>query len=120
MDEENYNSFSEEESDGKEIYDGNMFESVEDLNKFNSNYLEMKKEYITSPYLNKYEKTRIVSERAQQLANGSIPLIKNTKIFSSVYEIAVEELKQQKIPFIIKRPISEKFEYWKLSDLIYL
>ena len=34
------------------------------------------------------------------------------------YIIAERELMQKKIPFIIKRPISnDKFEYWRLEDL---
>ena len=34
------------------------------------------------------------------------------------YIIAERELLEKKIPFIIKRPISNnKFEYWKLEDL---
>jgi len=89
----------------------------EDLYSFNTNYEENKKKFITSPYLNKYEKTKIISERAQQLANGSICLLKNPESYSSVFEIALEELKQKKIPFIIKRPVANSFEYWKIEDL---
>ena len=33
----------------------------------------------------------------------------------TVIEIATEELRQKKVPFIIKRPIGSKFEYWKLK-----
>ena len=29
----------------------------------------------------------------------------------------LEELRQNKIPFIIRRPISNHYEYWKLEDL---
>jgi DNA-directed RNA polymerase subunit K/omega len=94
-----------------------IIDNPEDLYSFNTNYEENKKKFITSPYLNKYEKTKIISERAQQLANGSICLLKNPESYSSVFEIALEELKQKKIPFIIKRPISNSFEYWKIEDL---
>ena len=62
----------------------------------------LKKNYKTSRFLTKYEKTKILSERAQQLANGSISFLKDTKL-SNTYEIALEELNQKKIPFIIKR-----------------
>jgi len=113
--ENNYDSFSDEEY----LIEANdsIFEKPEDLNTFNTNYEELKKNYITSPFLNKYEKTRIISERSQQLANGAVVLLKNPESYSSVYEIAMEELKQKKIPFIIKRPIHNHFEYWKLEDL---
>ena len=38
--------------------------------------------------------------------------------FEHPYQIALEELNQGKIPFIIKRPYGNTFEYWKLEDLL--
>ena len=46
-----------------------------DLEQFYKNYEKNKESYVTTPRLNKYEKTKIVSERAQQLANGSISFL---------------------------------------------
>lgn len=88
-----------------------------DINYFNTNYDKMKAEYKTSSFLNKYELTNILSKRSEQIAQGAIPFLKNPEIYSSVYEIAKEELRQGKIPFIIRRPISGNYEYWKLEDL---
>ena len=92
-------------------------DNFDDINMFNNDYEEKKKSYITSEYLNKYEKTKVIAERVQQLANNSKPLIANPQNYSNIYEIAIEELKQRKIPFIIKRPINNTYEYWKLEDL---
>ena len=86
---------------------------------FNLNYDSLKKKYKTSNYLTKYEKTKILSERSQQLANGSNSYIKEHN-FENTYDIAFEELKQKKLPFIIKRKLSNNYEYWKLEDLILL
>ena len=97
-----------------------ILENIEDINIFNSSYEKNKSKYITSQYLNKYEKTKVISERVQQLANNSKPLIANPENYNNIYEIASEELKQKKIPFIIKRPINNTFEYWKLEDLYIL
>ena len=94
-----------------------IIENIDDINIFNVTYEEMKKTYITSKFLNKYEKTKVISERVQQLANNSKPLISNPKNYDDIYQIAFEELRQKKIPFIIKRPINNTFEYWKLEDL---
>ena len=81
-------------------------------------YIQMKKESRkTSPFLTKFEKTKVISERAQQISNGSKTLLKNPQAYNSPYEMALEELRQKKIPFIIKRPVANKFEYWKLEDL---
>lgn len=91
--------------------------SIEDLNTFYKNYEKMKKAYITKPFLNKYERTKIISERAQQLTNGGISFLQNSKEYDNVYEIAIEELNQKKLPFIIRRPVPPNgFEYWKLED----
>ena len=94
-----------------------ILSNIEDINIFNLTYDENKKKYITSKYLNKYEKTKVISERVQQLANNSKQLISNPENYKTIYDIALEELKQKKIPFIIKRPINNTFEYWKLEDL---
>ena len=94
-----------------------IIENIDDINIFNSSYDEKKDKYITSKYLNKYEKTKVISERVQQLANNTKPLIANPENYNNIYDIALEELKQKKIPFIIKRPINNTYEYWKLEDL---
>lgn len=73
---------------------------------------------ISSPMLNKYERTQIIYERCNLITNGSKPFIKNPEKYSSIEEIVLQELKEKKIPFIIKRKIGSNYEYWKLSDLL--
>jgi len=73
----------------------------------------------TLPYLTKYEKTRVLGQRAMQINTP------NAKVYVKVpdgvidgYVIAKMELEQKKIPFIICRPLpSGGSEYWKLQDL---
>ena len=72
----------------------------------------------TVPFLTKYEKTKVLSERANQINYGSNILIENSENYSNAYDIAVAELNEKKIPFIIKRPYGNSFEYWKLKDLL--
>lgn len=103
-----------------ETNDQNNLLQIEDLSTFVTNYKEMKKNYKTRPYLTKYEKTAVISERSQQLANGSESFLKNPEAYNTVYELALEELRQKKIPFIIQRPSSNGSEYWKLEDLMIL
>jgi len=72
----------------------------------------------TIPYLTKYEKARILGQRAKQIETGSIPFVKVPENIVDGYIIAELELKEKKIPFIIKRPIpSGGCEYWNLKDL---
>ncbi len=73
--------------------------------------------HFTQPILTKYEKTMVIIERTQQLLNQATPLINNANSYTSIDEIVEEELLQKKIPFIIRRSIGNKFDYYKLSDL---
>jgi len=72
----------------------------------------------TLPFLTKYEKTRILGERAKQLNSGAKAFIETNPTIIDGYLIAHAELEQKKIPFIIRRPLNNGgSEYWKLSDL---
>jgi DNA-directed RNA polymerase I, II, and III subunit RPABC2 len=72
----------------------------------------------TLPFLTKYEKARILGQRAKQIETGSKPFIKVPENIIDSYVIAELELREKKIPFIIKRPIpSGAFEYWNVKDL---
>jgi len=72
----------------------------------------------TIPYLTKYEKARILGQRAKQIESGSRPLVKIPENIVDSYIIAELELREKKIPFIIRRPIpGGACEYWSLRDL---
>ena len=90
----------------------------EDINNIMKHYKKKLKNYKTTPTLTKYEKTKVLSERANQINYGSNILIENSEKYSNAYDIAVAELNEKKIPFIIKRPYGNNFEYWKLKDLL--
>jgi len=72
----------------------------------------------TIPILTKFEKTRILGLRAKQIDEGAVPFVKTQSNVIDGYTIAIQELEQKKIPFIIRRPLPNGgSEYWKLSDL---
>ena len=72
----------------------------------------------TMPFLTKYEKTRVLGQRAKQLNQGAQPMIPFDKKIIDGYLIAQLELQQKALPFIIRRPLpGGKSEYWRLSDL---
>jgi DNA-directed RNA polymerase subunit K/omega len=72
----------------------------------------------TLPYLTKYEKARVLGQRAKQIETGAKPFVKVPENIIDSYVIAELELREKKIPFIIKRPIpGGAFEYWNLRDL---
>lgn len=72
----------------------------------------------TLPFLTKYEKARILGERAKQINSGAMPFVKVKENVIDGYLIALQELEERKIPFIIKRPLQNGgFEYWRVRDL---
>ena len=71
----------------------------------------------SSKMLFKFERISIIINRIEQLNGGAIPLISNLENYNSIEEIAYEELKQNKIPFKIKRNLYGKQEIIKLKDL---
>lgn len=72
----------------------------------------------TIPIMTKYEKTRILGQRAKQLNEGANPFIKIDSTVIDGYLIAVKELEQKKTPFIIRRPLPNGgSEYWRIQDL---
>jgi DNA-directed RNA polymerase subunit K/omega len=72
----------------------------------------------TIPFLTKYEKARILGQRAKQIDSGATPFVKVPDNIIDGYIIAEMELQEKKIPFIIRRPIpGGGSEYWNLKDL---
>lgn len=76
------------------------------------------KDRITTKYLTKYEKARILGTRALHLSMSAPPMVE-LEGETDPLEIAMKELKQQKIPLIIRRFLPDNsFEDWSLDELI--
>ena len=72
----------------------------------------------TLPMITKYEKTRILGQRAKQINDGASPFVKVPEGVIDGYLIALKELEEKKIPFIIRRPLPNRgSEYWMVEDL---
>tara|TARA_B110000858_G_scaffold144204_2_gene163762 strand:- start:2066 stop:2413 length:348 start_codon:yes stop_codon:yes gene_type:complete len=85
-------------------------------------YNKVNETKISKPIMTKYEFNQIISQRTTMLAHGAIPLVdvSNYKIKSNIElrEISLKELKEGRIPFIIKRPLpNNKFELYRVKDL---
>jgi len=96
------------------------YEEIKQLAKVmrNKNGIIMDELHKTIPILTKYEKTRILGQRAKQIETGAIPLVQVPPNIIDSYLIAKLELAQNKIPFIIRRPLPNGgMEYWYVSDL---
>ena len=74
---------------------------------------------ISKNKLTRYEFVRIIGERTQQLKKGAKPLIFVSKDSEALTEeeIAIEELKNNMIPFKIRRPVKNHYEIWRIDEL---
>lgn len=124
--EENYLQKFDNEINKNYIYDfhpeclNHNSDEIEKLSKVtrDENNIIIDPLHRTIPYLTKYEKARVLGQRSKQIEVGAKPLVKVPENIIDSYVIAELELREKKIPFIIKRPIpGGAFEYWHLRDL---
>lgn len=95
----------------------NEIEALSEITR-DDNGIIIDNNHKTLPILTKYEKTKILGQRAKQINNGDKPYVNIPEKVIDGYSIAELELKQKKIPFIIRRPLGNgTSEYWKLRDL---
>lgn len=75
-------------------------------------------ERTTTAYMTKYERARILGTRAQQISLGA-PVMVELGSESDALEIALKELKQRKIPIVIRRYLPDhSYEDWAIDELI--
>ncbi|KAI0784980.1 RNA polymerase, subunit omega/K/RPB6 [Abortiporus biennis] len=73
---------------------------------------------ITTPYLTKYERARVLGTRALQISMNA-PVLVPLDGETDALQIAIKELSQRKIPLIIRRYLPDgSFEDWPVSELI--
>jgi DNA-directed RNA polymerase subunit K/omega len=72
--------------------------------------------------LSRYEKTKVIGMRLEQLARGAQPMVHVDKSkITGIRDIVMMELEQKKLPFLIARTLPNGLkEYWRLSDMIIL
>jgi DNA-directed RNA polymerase subunit K/omega len=72
----------------------------------------------TLPFITRYEKARILGERAKQINAGAKPMVEIEPNVIDGYLIAMKEFEAKAIPFIIQRPLPNGgVEMWKFADL---
>jgi DNA-directed RNA polymerase I, II, and III subunit RPABC2 len=98
----------------------NNYDEISCLTKiiYNSDGIIVDPLHRTIPILTKYERTRVLGQRAKQINSGAKPFVKVPENIIDGYLVAEIELSQKRIPFIIRRPMpSGGSEYWNLKDL---
>lgn len=73
---------------------------------------------ITTKYMTKYERARVLGTRALQIAMCA-PIMVELEGETDPLQIAMKELKQKKIPIIIRRFLPDhSYEDWSIDELI--
>ena len=76
-------------------------------------------EKLTSPILTKFERAKLLGIRAEMISAGIPPLVVVPRGVDNAYEIALLELKEKKIPLIIRRRLPNgSVEDWRIEELI--
>lgn len=72
----------------------------------------------TLPFVTKYEKAKVLGERAKQINAGAETFVEVGDEIVDGYLIAMAEFEQKKIPMIIRRPLPNGgSEFWRMADL---
>ena len=75
---------------------------------------------ITTPFMTKYERARVLGTRALQIAMCA-PVMVELEGETDPLLIAMKELKARKVPIIIRRYLPDgSFEDWGVDELIIL
>mmetsp|Transcript_28287 Transcript_28287/g.79853 ORF Transcript_28287/g.79853 Transcript_28287/m.79853 type:complete len:134 (-) Transcript_28287:345-746(-) len=73
---------------------------------------------ITTRYMTKYERARILGTRALQISMNA-PVMVDLEDETDPLEIAMKELREKKIPFTIRRYLPDgSYEDWAVHELI--
>jgi len=76
-----------------------------------------KNERITTPYMTKFERARVLGTRALQISMNA-PVMVPIEGEIDPLEIARKELREKKIPIVIRRYLPDgSFEDWSIDEL---
>lgn len=78
------------------------------------------KDRVTTRFLTKYEKARIIGARALQISKNAPIMVDVEPGEWDPLKIAEKELVERKIPFIIRRYLPDgSYEDWRVEELIF-
>ena len=73
------------------------------------------------PVLTRFERAKLLSQRAEQLASGSAATFRNNGEFESPVDIAQEELRRRVIPFFVIRVFPDgSQEKWNVKEFLWV
>ncbi len=118
FDEASFDEFNEVEIEQEQVeYDEKAdveMIPIEEVHK------EPQRDRVTTRFLTKYEKARIIGARALQISKNAPIMVEVEPGEWDPLKIAEKELIARKIPFIIRRYLPDNsYEDWKVDELIF-
>ena len=87
------------------------------VNNTYSNYYKNKRQ--TRPYMTKFEKSKLIAFRIQQISNGANPMVTVRENETNIEKIVLREFKEKKIPLMIRRHLTDgTYEDWSIDELL--
>jgi DNA-directed RNA polymerase I, II, and III subunit RPABC2 len=118
--------FNEEELENEEQNEYDDKQDMEFINVEGENAIQRQirtenlPEKITTRFLTKYEKARIIGARALQISKNAPVMVDIEPGEWDPIKIAEKELIERKIPFIIRRYLPDgSYEDWRVEELIF-
>jgi DNA-directed RNA polymerase I, II, and III subunit RPABC2 len=91
---------------------------IEDSADASQNNSKERKEKLTTPYMTKYERARVLGTRALQISLNA-PVLVELEGETDPFQIALKELRARRIPLTIRRFLPDgTYEDWRVQDLI--
>lgn len=110
-----YSDDSQTES-SEDSSDSEDSQNTEDDNDFEPEIENVKiDDYIGAPYLTKFEKTRVLGVRAEQIAAGGKIFVETDE--TDPLKIAILELNEKKMPLIIRRYFGKVYKDISVNSL---
>ena len=107
----------EEEQEGNQKMEVEKKIIIKEGQKFN---LKPIKERETSRFLTKFERAKILGERAIEISNGAKVRVTVEKGVWDPMLIAEKELRERKINYIVRRYLPDgTYEDWNVNELIF-
>jgi len=113
------NDFDQDDVDGGPRDDLDQLDNQEQLEVLKSYSVSIdKSKRITTRYMTKYERARVLGTRALQISMNA-PVMVDISGETDPLKIAMKELRERKIPMIIRRYLPDNsYEDWNIDELI--
>ncbi len=109
-----------DEGEGRGVSDGLGLEDAAQAATDEGRKGKSKKDRITTPYMTKYERARVLGTRAMQISMNA-PTLVAVENETDPLKIAEKELRERKLPIMIRRYLPDgSYEDWGIDELIIL